>query len=188
MSTAVCLQAVLRDGVGPDLRADLAAADADVSAGRSPLGAVPGVHFARWMIVPGDSSLPGGAVPDTLVYTADVDGSPAAHLRGLDRLAGALLDRVLGDCIDYPTSPGDRLRWLHSHRVANAAAYVNTVGLTVDRIGDEARLSDWLQRRLDQQRAELRSCGRTRSTAVSGRRWRRTRRWRTRWIRPPANR
>ena len=157
MSTAVCLQAVLRDGVGPDLRADLAAADADVSAGRSPLGAVPGVHFARWMIVPGDSSLPGGAVPDTLVYTADVDGSPAAHLRRLDRLAGALLDRVFGHCIDYPTSPGDRLRWLHRHRVANAAVYVNTVGLTVDRIGDEARLSDWLQRRLDQQRAELRS-------------------------------
>ncbi len=157
MSTAVCLQAVLRDGAGPQLRADLAAADADVSAGRSPLAAVPGVHFARWLIVPGDSTLAGGPVPDTLVYTADVDGSPAAHLRELDRHAGALLDQLFGHCVDYPTSPGDRARWLREHRVANAASYVNTVGLTVDRIGAEARLSDWLQRRLDQHRAELRS-------------------------------
>ena len=39
--------------------------------------------------------------------------------------------------------------------MANAASYVNTVGLTVDRIGAEARVTDWLQRRLDEQRAEL---------------------------------
>ena len=72
--------------------------------------------------------------------------------------------------------------------MANAASYVNTVGLTVDRIGDEARLNDWLQRRLDQQRAELLALRPARSTADSGRRWRPTRRWRTRWSRPPANR
>ncbi|HEU4545171.1 MAG TPA: hypothetical protein VFR88_02650, partial [Microlunatus sp.] len=157
MSTAVCLQAVLREGAGPALRADLAAADVAVSAGESPLAAVPGVHFARWLVVPGDASLPGGAVPDTLVYTADADGSPAGHLRELERHAGELLDQLFGHCLDYPAAPGDRARWLRAHRVANAASYVNTVGLTVDRIGTEARLSDWLQRRLDQQRAELRS-------------------------------
>ena len=39
--------------------------------------------------------------------------------------------------------------------MANAASYVNTVGLTVDRIGAEARVTDWVQRRLDEQRAEL---------------------------------
>ena len=156
MSTAVCLRAVLRDGAGPQLRTDLARADADVSAGRSPLAAVPGVHFARWLLVPGDPTLAGGPVTETLVYTADVDGSPAAHLRALDQHAGRLLDQVFGHCIDYPASPGDRTRWLREHRVKNAASYVNTVGLTVDRIGAEARLSDWLQRRLDQHRAELR--------------------------------
>ena len=155
MSTAVCLQAVLREGAAAALRVDLAAADAAVSAGDSPLAAVPGVHFARWLIVPGDSLLPGGAVPDTLVYTADVDGSSAGHLRELERHAGELLDQLFGHCLDYPAAPGDRARWLREHRVANAASYVNTVGLTVDRIGAEARLSDWLQRRLDQQRAEL---------------------------------
>ena len=126
-----------------------------MTTGRSPLATVPGVHFARWLIVPGDSALPGGAVPDTLVYTSDVDGSPAEHLRELERLAGGLLDRLFGHCVDYPTSPGARARWLREHRVASEASYVNTVGLTVDRIGDESRLSDWLQRRLDLHRAEL---------------------------------
>jgi hypothetical protein len=157
VSTAVCLRAVLREGAGPALRAELAAADAAVSAGDSPLAAVPGVHFARWLIVPGDASLPGCVIDDTLVYTADVDGSATGHLRELERHAGALLDRLFGHCLGYPTTPGDRTGWLRGHRVASAASYVNTVGLTVDRIGAEARLSAWLQRHLDEQRTELRS-------------------------------
>jgi hypothetical protein len=155
VSTAVCLQAAVRDGAGSALRADLAAADAEVATGRTPLAAVPGVHFARWLIVPGDSSVPGGAVADSLVYTADVDGSVAGHLRELERHAGTSLDRLFGHCVAYPESPSDRSVWLREHRVANAASYVNTVGLTVDRIGAEARVTDWVQRRLDEQRAEL---------------------------------
>ena len=155
MSTAVCLQAPVRDGDLLALLAALAGADTDVAAGRSPLSSVPGVHFARWLTVAGDASLPGGAVPDTLVYTADVDGSAAAHLRALEREAGSLLDRLFGHCAGYPTAAADRFRWLREHRVRNAASYVNTVGLTVERIGEEARLGDWLQRRLDEQRSEL---------------------------------
>jgi hypothetical protein len=157
VSTAVCLQAAVGEGAGPDLEADLATADAEVSDGRSPLAAVPGVHFARWLIVPGDPALAGGPVPDTLVYTADVDGSATAHLRELDRNAGELVDRLFGHCVDYPASAADRPAWLRHHRVPNAATYVNTVGLTVDQIGAEARLNDWLQRRLDKHRTELRS-------------------------------
>lgn len=155
MSTAVCLQATVSVGALPALLIALAEADADVASGRSRLSAVPGVHFARWLVVPGDASLPGGAVPDTLVYTADVDGSVIAHLRALARDAGSLLDRLFGHCADYPPAAADRTRWLRDHLVRNAASYVNTVGLSVERIGEEARLGDWLQRRLDDQRAEL---------------------------------
>ncbi|HEY5980739.1 MAG TPA: hypothetical protein VIT41_14015 [Microlunatus sp.] len=155
MSTAVCVQAAVREGVGPALQAALAAADAEVSTGCSPLATLPGVHFARWLTIPGDASLPGGAIVESLVYTADVDGSVAGHLRELDRRAGSLLDQLFGHCVGYPTSPSDRPQWLREHRVASAASYVNTVGLTVARIGAEARLSDWLQRRLDEQRTEL---------------------------------
>jgi hypothetical protein len=157
VTTAICLRAPVVEGSLPALREALAVADAAVAAESSPLALLGGVHFARWLVVPGDASLPGGVIDDSLAYTADVDGSAVEHLRRLDEHAGSLLDSLFGHCVDYPVSSsrGERLRWLRGHRVASAATYVNTVGMTVERIGVEARLVAWIQRHLDDHRSDL---------------------------------
>lgn len=154
--SAVTVRAPISPGSLSALHETLAAADTSSSTGGA-LAQVGGVHFARWMVVPGDDSLPGGRIDDSLVYTADVDGAADAHLRRLGEVAGPVLDGVFGHCVGYPVSPsaGDRLAWLRHHRSANAATYVNVTGLTVDRISLEARLTQWLQHHLDDHREEL---------------------------------
>jgi hypothetical protein len=155
--SAVCLRAPVREGALPALRDALAAADAEVTAGRSPLTRVAGVHFARWLVVPGDRSLSGDAVADSLVYTADVDGSVADHLEQLDTRAGALVDAVFVHCDGYPVvvTGGARLSWLRARRIENAATYVNVVGLSVERIALDARATARLQQHLDLERSSL---------------------------------
>ena len=153
---AVSVRAPVVPGALPALRGALRAVDAEGDA-VGQLAQVAGVHFARWMVVPGDTSLPGGQIADSLIYTADVDGSAGDHLRRLADVAGPVLDCTFGHCVGYPVEPSaaDRLSWLRVHRTRNAATYVNVVGLTVERISAETRLSQWLQRQLDDHRSDL---------------------------------
>jgi hypothetical protein len=117
--------------------------------------ALSGVH-PRIAVVPADTDQRGRPLPANLVYLADLDVSPEAHLAELARGAGEGVDRVFGHCEGYPSgAPGkrERLEWLRS-RVARApATYVNTPGRTREQIVREAELreavSDFLDRRPD---------------------------------------
>ncbi len=153
---AVAVRAFVREGSLPGLEAALQRARLDVAAGSSPLGEVGRVHFCRFLLVPG-ARLDTHAVRDSLMYQADVDGVAADHLDRLADRAGPVLDELFGWCDDYPGSPDPpgRRSWLASRQVRTAAHYVNTTGLGLDQILEEAKLHDWLQAHLDARRPEL---------------------------------
>jgi hypothetical protein len=118
-----------------------------------------GVHFARFTLLPAVTLPDGSEVPETLLYMADVDGSEASHLRELAYSGSGLLDSAFGCCVGYPSrsSARRRRRWLHQHRLASAAAYVNVIGRGAREIVDDARLRDELENYLQAHAKELAS-------------------------------
>ena len=153
---AVAVRAFVREGELTSLEAALERARLEVEAGASPLGEVGRVHFCRFLIVPG-AQMATGAVPDSLMYQADVDGTAADHLDRSPARAWPVLDELFGSCVDSPHSPdrSSRRSWLASRQVRTAAHYVNTSGLGLDQILEEATLHDWLQTHLDAHRPDL---------------------------------
>lgn len=148
----VTVRASLLDGHGPavaELLADLRRRGPTDD--RMPFAGLPDVHFARLFVLEETTDLAGDVIPSSLVYMADVDGSVDRHLRGLVSRAGTGLDDVFGHCVGYPAGSGDRdrLEWLREHRLRPAAKYVHTVGRTVKRIRDEARLRAEVEDLLD---------------------------------------
>jgi hypothetical protein len=115
------------------------------------------LHFARLVLVDSAQDSAGHRFGPSLLYTADVDGSPDAHLRAMADLSGAGLDRAFSCCTDYPPrpDPASRTAWLRSHRIPEAAFYVNTVGRGVSQVVGEARLRRGLEAYLDEHRAEV---------------------------------
>jgi hypothetical protein len=83
----------------------------------SPLAAVPGLHFARWVIVP---QLVYGAEPQRadrlrrplLIFTSTFDGSLDDHLDALEEGLGETADAVWGHCDGWAGRD-----WLLAHRV-----------------------------------------------------------------------
>jgi hypothetical protein len=143
--------------VPPEHRAG--AADALAELARSGQGALAfdrhtGLHFARLMLVDDAVGPSGDPVGPSLLYTADLDGSADAHLRALADVSGAGLDRAFSCCADYPRhpDPAGRTAWLRSHRIPEAAFYVNTVGRGASQVVAEARLRKGLEAYLDEHR------------------------------------
>ena len=123
-----------------------------------PFDRLPGVHFARLVILPQATDLAGAVIPPSLVYMSEVDAPPDRHLDDLVAVAGAGLDQLFGHCPDYPEALGrdaDRVRWLRAHLVPTAAYYVNTVGRGVQQIRQEAGLREAIEGFLDRSRSEL---------------------------------
>jgi hypothetical protein len=151
VATTVCAP-VLADRVG-HLRDVLAEMGAD-PAGNDvlPFGALTGVHFARLVLV--DDGTP------VLVLTLDLDAPERFRLRQLVSLAGPGLDRLLGNCADYPAagrrSDRERLRYLRGHRAASAVFYLHAMGRTVEQVRDEARLRSRVEDFLDRSYVGLR--------------------------------
>jgi len=129
----------------------------DVLARTTPLAAIGGLHFARLLMVPGDPDVESRAIPDSIMYLADVDESPNRHLRALSEQAGRVLDEVFSYCEDYPAAPdpAQRYTWLCAHEIVSTTNYVNTIGRGVEQIVQEAALHDWLEDYLDTHRPEL---------------------------------
>jgi hypothetical protein len=134
---AVTVRAPLEAGRGPELAALLDTLGKDVEHDGGPFAALPGLHFARVFVLPGDVDLD---VPDTLVYLAEVDAPLRSHLD--DVLDQDRLTALFAQCVDYPDrrSHGARLRWAQRHRVEPAAWYVHRVGRSAQQVRDEARL------------------------------------------------
>jgi len=155
--SAVSIRASVPAGLLGAVEAALDDTQREVLAGTTPLATLGGVHFARLLVIPGDGQVEGHATPDSVVYMADIDESPQRHLRALGERAGRVLDPVFGHCEGYPAAPdpAQRYAWLCAHEIASAASYVNTIGLGVEQIVQEAALRDWLEDYLDMHRSEL---------------------------------
>ena len=108
-------------------------------------GALTGVHFARLILVDEDRDHSGAPLPASLILLSDLDVPAEAHLAELVDSAGGGIDRVFGHCDGYPAGEptrDDRLSYLRSQVVQEAATYVNTRGRTAEQIHREAELHD----------------------------------------------
>lgn len=126
---------------------------------RLPFGALPRVHFARLLLLPGTDDLDGRTIGPQLLYMADVDapvGTPDPVRRCLEELvdtAGDGLDVIFGPCDGYPRAKrptrDQRLTFLEERRIDVAAGYVNTIGRSLEQIRREAALRDAIGTYLD---------------------------------------
>ena len=122
-----------------------------------PFGKVPGVHFARFLIldeVPQDQVKDGGqTLPAQLIFLADVDAPLDDRINELITVAGRGLDTIYQHCEGYPNagsaSRREQLAYLRAHMSGYAALYVNTVGLGLRQIKQEVELRDAIERFLD---------------------------------------
>lgn len=111
--------------------------------GALPLAALPSCHFARVLLLPGDTDLSGISLPPHLLLLSDCDGSADEHLHGIVKSVGDGIDRLFGCCIDYPASPTTddlRLSFLRSKRLYSACGDMRWQGRTVSEIQREADL------------------------------------------------
>jgi hypothetical protein len=118
-----------------------------------PFGRLPGVHFARLLILDETRDLAGATIPAQLVFLEDVDAPLNVRLNELTRMVGFGIDEIFGHCEGYPVaiplSPLERAAFLRAHMVEPAANYVNTVGASLQQIRQEAQLRDAIEAFLD---------------------------------------
>lgn len=93
----------------------------------SPLAAVPGTHFARWVLVPqlvqqGPPMQPDLLRGTHLLFTSNLDGEPGPYLHALATRVPDVADAVWGHCLGYPGSadPAAFVAWVEHHRLPTA--------------------------------------------------------------------
>lgn len=118
-----------------------------------PIGALPDVHFARFVVLDPSTDPKGEAVEPSLLFLSDFDGPPDRQLQALVDLAPAGLDQLYGHCSGYPAAGAatreTRLAFLKAHCVQAGAIYVNTIGRSVRQIRQEAELRVAIEDYLD---------------------------------------
>lgn len=114
-----------------------------------PFGTFNTVHFARFFILDATTDPVDYRIyPARLIFLADVDGPAEAFLLEFVGALGDGLHTIYQHCRDYSGRAG-LLDYLQSHRVREAASYVNTIGRTVVQVRQEAQLHDAIQSFLD---------------------------------------
>jgi hypothetical protein len=148
---AVTIVATVTDGHVEDLEKLLG--DLGGASGGLPFDRLPTLHFARLFVLEGTEDLSGVPIAPQLVFLSDIDGSAGAYLEALADAFGTRLDEVFGHCRGYPSggSPtrADRIAYLERRTVRTAAAYVNTVGRSVDQVRRETDLRHAIEDYLD---------------------------------------
>ncbi len=93
------------------------------------------VHFARWVIAPANEKFKA-----SVIYSANVDGSPEAHLHELVKEVSNGLDAILSCCEDYPENPTNetRLSYLKKNSRRTTTFYVGAPGRSVSQVHEEA--------------------------------------------------
>jgi len=118
-----------------------------------PFDDLPGLHFARLFVLDEVRDLSGNAIPAQLVLLSDVDSPAGRYLPALVEAFGDALDDVFGHCADYPAADARtssaRVAFLRSHQISAAAAYVNTVGRSLEQVQHESVLRDAIEDFLD---------------------------------------
>ena len=150
---AVTIVAEVRSGETESLKRRLATMGNGVANGSVvDLSALPGVHFARFVLLEETHELRGDPIPASLIYMSDVDTDADRHLSDLVDTAGTGLDLLFGHCDGYPAEPrarDSRLSFLRGHRVKEQARYFNTIGRNVRQVRQEAELRDTIEELLD---------------------------------------
>jgi hypothetical protein len=111
-----------------------------------PFGQLKQLHFARILILDDHTlnditvcGLPAVKYPQYLTMLGEFDGPPDTFFAELARNAGDGLRRIFSHCQEY-TPDADLLTWLKSRNIPPAAAYVNSVGRTVQQVREEEAL------------------------------------------------
>jgi hypothetical protein len=149
----VTIRAELRPGRAGEVASLLDALRKIVEQDGGPLADLPGVHFARVFVLPGDPELD---VPDTLIYSSEIDAPERAHLNALTTPESGLLGQLFAQCDSFPEGGSERarVRWARRNRVRAAARYVHQVGRSTPQIRNEARLRAEIQTFLDDPRRD----------------------------------
>jgi hypothetical protein len=122
-----------------------------------PFGRFETLHFARFAILTDSTHVDLATygvepepLPTYLTFLGDCDGPGGRQLDEFVRTAPAGLREVFGHCVGCPADAAGMAAWLHARDVPVAAAYVNWIGRTRQRIGEERALAQALMARLRQ--------------------------------------
>jgi hypothetical protein len=109
------------------------------------------VHFARFVVLDDAIDLDGQPIAPRLVFLSDVDSPVDGYVSHLTDVAGEGLDQIYRHCIGYPAAPTPSLRreFLARRTVRTDAAYINTVGRSVEQVRGESGLRDAIEVFLD---------------------------------------
>ncbi len=148
---ALTIVATVADGRVEELETLLH--DLGGSPGGPPFDRIPTLHFARLFVLEATEDLAGTAIPPRLVFLSDIDAPVGPYLTALVDAFGTMLDEIFGHCVGYPVegsrTRADRIAYLEQQTVGTAAAYVNTVGRSVEQIRREAELRRAIEGFLD---------------------------------------
>jgi hypothetical protein len=117
-----------------------------------PFAELPGLHFARLFVLEETRDLAGTPIPAQLVFLSDVDSPSGRYLPAFVEAFGDQLDDIFGHCVAWPAAAHGlraRVDFLRAHQVRAAAAYVNTVGRSVEQVQLEMALREAIEDLLD---------------------------------------
>jgi hypothetical protein len=122
-----------------------------------PFAELSGVHFARLLLLEDAHDLGGELIPASLVFMSEVDSPLKRHLGELAEAGGPALDAAFGLCEGYPAAPTPEARkdFLRAYRLKPRAAYVNTIGRSLEQIRNEEELRRGIELFLDAHSAEV---------------------------------
>jgi hypothetical protein len=132
-------------GHEPALRRRLESYDA---AAASPMAAVPGTHFARWLIIPelvweGPPQRPDPLKSQYLLFSAYHDKPAESWLNGLAKGLGPEADEIWGHCAGY--SPGSLKYYLLHNQLRDTALFYAGYSATVEQVRESLRWQERLQ-------------------------------------------
>ena len=104
---------------------------------RASLGRLGTIHYARWVIVPGEK-LDGEIIPDQLIFSSNFDGDFDQHFKDLVSHISPELDMIYANVEGYDSK--NKLEFLKKSRIKEAAFYQGSPGRTVKVIAAEKEL------------------------------------------------
>lgn len=104
---------------------------------RTCLGRLGTIHYARWVIVPGEV-LEGEVIPDQLIFSSNFDGDFDQHFKDLVAHISPELDMIYANVEGYDSK--NKFDFLKSTRIKEAAFYQGSPGRAVKVIADEKAL------------------------------------------------
>jgi hypothetical protein len=118
----------------------------------SPLAALPGTHFARFVIVPDLIARSGTATPDEaetryLLFSACFDGELEPYLQAICERIPGVADEIWAACDRYPGSAdwNDFADWVDANRIHTNAFTGGYLDASLEEVGEALRQREWLR-------------------------------------------